>query len=189
MEPVCFYHHPMSFHNVSAAMVDLTLEPRALLVALINSGNPDNVLQVSDVDFGEPQAIDEQNRNTSIVLTAKADSPWDTYQVFYYNRMNLGVDVIPSLSNEFTYVEDMTEQDVLDLINARYGINLTTDECTVSEIEGPGEITVTAKSTALNYIGSAAIVLTGDGPVKIPLDEAFPNNILDGLTYVPPVGD
>ncbi len=166
-------------------MIDLTQPPRQVLADLINASN-DEKLQVSDVDFGVPTANTDHSRNTKIVVTAKATSPWDTYQVFYYNRMDIGANIFSTLNTDFTYVPGMTKADLIGMINTRWSINLTDDDYTMSDLpEGNGTVTVTAKPGSLNYIGSGDVRLIAD---KIPLADAFPNNVLNGLTYTPPVG-
>ncbi|MDH2154119.1 hypothetical protein [Stenotrophomonas sp. GD03657] len=165
-------------------MIDLSLPPRQVLAALINASNTEK-LQVSDVDFGVPTVNSDHSRNTKIIVTAKPESPWDTYQAFYYNRMHIGDDVFTTLNTDFTYVEGMTKADLIAKINERWGINLTDDDYTMSELpSGNGTVTITAKPGSLNYIGAGDVRLIAS---KIPLDVAFPNNVLDGLTYTPPV--
>ena len=168
-------------------MADFTLAPRQILVNLVNATNTFEHLDVDDVNFGTPEPITENSRNTKIVLTAKPESPYDTSQTFYYNRLDLAF-IFSQLSNEFARDSVTTPAELIALVNARFKINLTSEDYTISALpSGAGTVVITAKAGSLNYHESGEIELTEDGPTKRPLAEAFPNNVLDGLTYVSPV--
>lgn len=168
-------------------MADFTLAPRQILVNLVNATNPSENLVVEDINFGTPEVITENSRNTKITLTAKPDSPYDTSQTFYYNRMDLAF-IFAQLSNEFQRSSVSSIADVIAAVNERFQINLTDEDYTASALpSGDGTVIITAKAGSLNYWQSGEIELVSSAPVKRPLAEAFPNNILDGLTYESPV--
>jgi anthranilate/para-aminobenzoate synthase component II len=173
-------------------MADFTLAPKQILLNLINADNPLHQLESADVTFEAPVATPEGSRNTSIVVIPGPFSPYDNRQSFYYNRLDLGA-VFNTLSTVFEKTSEVnTLEDVVALVNARWAVNLTPDDVTLSPFpafEGNfGEshtITFTVRSSSLNFIGVGVITLA-ISVEKIPLDEAFPNNVLNGLVYAPP---
>lgn len=111
-----------------------------LVIDLINFQNRTN-LQLADIVFGVPTApssSDAQGRNTQVVISGTASSPFQGTATVYYNRLSLpllfkygAVGVLDNFS---------TLEEALVLVNRDYGLAITLDELVPSTRNSDGTI-------------------------------------------------
>lgn len=174
-------------------MTDLTLAPKEIMLALINTDNA-TTLTDATLDFGLPTAATGQapTRNTVLTVTAKAGSGYSGSVEVTYNRLHLQTAVLDASGKTASFgLGDATKiKDFIPELNALLGINLTDEDYEdgdLPEFTGtPNEehsVQLVAKQDSLCYIGSLTFTVKGE---DIALSSVLTVTELNGLTYVAP---
>ncbi|WJJ54982.1 hypothetical protein [Xanthomonas phage RTH11] len=177
---------------MSNPVLDFTKAPKQILLDLINAENSSTLtspLTDAQVTFAVP-AVEDGAKNTSLELSSVVGGPYLGQRSVYYDRLDLAA-VLALKSARFEKTDEVTTvAHVIAAINARYKINLTSDDFTATEFPTwelvPNEehtVTLTAKAGSLIFIGTGVVTLYLP---QVALADAIPNNTLSGLTYVPP---
>lgn len=172
-------------------MSDLTKTFSSLLLAMVKAANPEETgVTEASYSFGAPSADATQaGKNTSLTLTAAAQSGYTGTQILYYNRLSLTA--IGATGDLQFDAEGKTRiSDAVAEFNTRFRTNLVagTDytDGDLPDFDGtPGEskqITVTALGGSHVYLDNVIITLK---VATRDLAEVIANNNLDGLTYEP----
>lgn len=181
------------------------LPARDMVYDLINESNPGlpQPLTAAVALLGTPTAITPGGgdyRNTQIKLIANGDSQvYIGKKTLAYRRIDLsalfrGMEIKikkkssrePGSSGSFMY----TLYELLDDINAKYGLSLTTDDFVDASITRSaavgadgyyyGQANLVCKPTSLAYIGSVVVKWESDA---LPFSEVVGNGILDGRSW------
>ncbi len=170
-------------------MSNLTKSTNQVLMDLINKDNPGITLLTSEVTIGNP-AIETGTRNSSIVITADGTGRFLAgSRTLYYNRLSLADrfamgDAVFEKTTEMTSIADLLVQ-----LNTRFALNLVAADFTITpwptwanQPDETHEITFTPNAThkLFNAPGTVTVKL-----FQVSLEQAIPNNTLDGLTYDP----
>lgn len=150
------------------------------LLEMINKENGwhDNPLTLDNVTVGPPTAIDINTRDTQVVISTKKNfMPARGSAIFRYYRRPLA-DTIESDKPIFTDGTYATTHDLLEDINLRYDLNMTTDDIEDNPISGFTH-TVVAKPGSYEWQNSVDIMLK----MGTPLNEVITVSDLDGLHY------
>ena len=166
------------------ALYKMPLE--AILEAIKAQNNVD--LVEAEYVYGNPVVIAEgpEGENTQLTITAKnIQSTYDGAVTVTYKRLDLA-DLATLVSTSIKGYNLATIMDVANRLNKLYGLNFTTADFTdgpAGTVDGVGTVTLTAKATSLNWIGSIEIdVAQGARPLK---DFLTVTN-LPGLNYPSP---
>jgi len=170
---------------------DFTKAPEQIIIDLVNDKNPSLGLTTSLVTFGAPAVYSgTEARNTKLTLSAASGSGYSGDRDIFYNRVAI-TDVPGTRSLDYTVGNAVNVSDLIPEINARYGINLTAADYvdavlpTFTDLQ-PNEtkpFDLVIATGSLVFTGTLSLTLSRN---DIPLTDAIPNNILDGLTYVQP---
>jgi hypothetical protein len=174
---------------------DYTLDEDSVVIDLIRTQNPGQVLTSSLVTFGFPNVnVPSQQfpHDTLIVATAIPGRRYSGSQSFNYNRVPIAEFVDPRLPNQTTFViaNERTLADLLPVINERYDIRLTADKIINHSIpnfqdQGIAEFEVELEIAPNSKVYKDAMVIKLV-PELIPLSAVIKNRHFDGLTYQPP---
>lgn len=173
---------------------DFIKTPKAILVDLINSTNNTNYPPAL-FTFAPPFALDnldESGCDTEIEVYGSVSSTWTGSLRFKYNRVNLS-SIPGNRSTSFAIAVTVDKlSELIPLINARYGINITADdyvEDTLPVIDSDSSVSYTffASSVSLVFKGSLSLTLSRsvDGGILIPLSTLIVNTNLDIFNYTP----
>lgn len=163
------------------------------LIEYVNKANSSN-LTVADVDIGVPSPIAGTwreglvDRNTVVRLTTKETSAYKGTRVVCYDRLDLnGLDLLFGI--KIKCYQPKSTHDLLKPILLRYGIFIDAEDVEDVPIEqtdtGPNYFTLTAKSTALGWLGEVTLESTSGAAV---LGDHLTTLFLPGLNY-PTEGD
>lgn len=143
------------------------------LITLLNEANPTKrPMSVTEVSFGLPQ-ISNGQRNTEVTITAVAGSGFTGERTLFYDRLDLGTNMVASeLYSETAFEID----DILDRYRILTDVAITLDDVTVSDFSGMqfGDaltIAVTAKANSLAWVGEKEISLVLGLPPNV--DEVY----------------
>ncbi|QVD49244.1 hypothetical protein LUCX_174 [Xanthomonas phage vB_XciM_LucasX] len=169
-------------------MSDFTKAPKQIIIDLINVANPGLNLLATEVDFGSV-AVETEPANTSVVLTPTVSGRFTGSPKIYYDRLSMA-EVFATKTAAVEKTDLLTNvDDVISAINSLYGINLTSDDYTISEfptwanvVDEEHTLTITAKADSLIFIDAADVKLF---KTKMDLTMAIANNQLNGLIYEP----
>ncbi|QVD49248.1 hypothetical protein LUCX_178 [Xanthomonas phage vB_XciM_LucasX] len=140
--------------------VDFSQGSKSLLVQLINNLKQTTYTE-QDLLFGQPAPVVGDSYNTVV----RVQYPDHYAEQAYYTRLDLER-LFETLDMSFVDPENLVEtQDVLDLINQRFGFSLGVEDVSLSQldfgnIQHPAQVTMTALSSSLAYIGQSALTLT-----------------------------
>lgn len=171
-------------------MSDLSKSFSALLLEMVKVANPaETTITAAHYTFGTPTVATENGKNTSLVLSAVANSGFTGTQTVYYNRLDLTA-IGATGDLQFDAEGKAKVSDAVAEFNARFKTNLVagTDytDADLPELTGaPGEtqqVTVTALAGSHVYLGNVVITLK---VATRDLAEVITNNNLNGLTYTP----
>lgn len=144
--------------------MSLYKDPLSVILAAITAQNPGVVLVADEYTFGLPQPVTEDAKltNTSLLITAKdLNTPYDGFVTVRYRRLPLSdLTTLVSLSLKANGVTNTLQ--VAELLNAAYGLNLTTDDIVTSPValtNGAGTVTLVAKPNSLGWIGQVDVTL------------------------------
>lgn len=158
------------------------------LIAAINKENG-LALAKADYQFGAPTPLTTPTAavNTEITLTPTGvQAAYDGTVSFKYKRLSLAD--LPTLLGTITLgmYNPTTLLGVAEAMNLAYGLNLTSADIVsgaVSLTDGAGQVTLTAKSTSLMWIGAVTVnVVKGN----YPLNQFVTTLKLPGLNYPAP---
>jgi hypothetical protein len=169
---------------------DFTKGDTQIIVDLINERNAGLSLTPLLVTFGLPTLNATDARNTKVTVTAVPGSGYKNFKSLLYNRVELAV--IPGArSIEFPKGDALKIADLIPEINARYQLNLTTNDFVDGDLPNftgtPNEkldFQLAANADSLVYIGSVTLKIIAE---DLDLAVVIANPILDGLVYVQPV--
>lgn len=150
------------------------------LLEMINRerGWTENPITLDNVTVGTPQAININSRDTQVVISTKNNfMPARGSAIFRYFRRPLA-NVIESDKPIFTDGTYATTHDLIEDINIRYDLNITTDDLENLPIIGDSH-NVVAKAGSYEWMSSVTILLK----MGTPLSEVITVADLDGLKY------
>lgn len=178
-------------------MSNLTLSFETLLHAMVQAKNPDTAasLKVSDYTAAAPSVLDgdASGKNTSIVVTAvQGSTAYTGSQTLKYNRLHIGDDIGATSDLLIDSVGKAKLSDAVADFETKYGIKLEAGkDYTDRDLEpftgAPGEEReelLTILPTSGKYIGTVLLTIKS---ATVDLATVIANNVLDGLTYEPPV--
>lgn len=163
------------------ALYGMPLE--AILEAIKTENNVD--LVEGEYLYGNPVAIEvgPDGENTSMTITAKdVQSTYDGSVVIKYKRLDLA-DLATLISTSVRGYNLTTIMDVANRLNQLHGLNFTTDDFVdgpAGLVDGTGTVTLTAKATSRNWIGTVDFNLS---PGARPLEDFLTVTKLNGLNY------
>lgn len=170
---------------------DFTKLPLEIVFDLLNEQNG-TALTSADVELGTP-TVATGSRNSQVKITARAASEYSGEVVLNYNRLDIqGFTFGTQLTVEAKNAELHSE--VIDLINAKLGINLTEDDYIEAEIpkgfvgaSWTKNIRLKMNPESYVFIGTLSVNIIY---LEIDLIEAIPDNYMAGhLDYLPPTHD
>lgn len=166
-------------------MTDFTLEPKEVVLQLINSDNG-TALLMSQVDFNTPRVNTEVDipRNTEILVFAITGRGYTGQQMMYYDRVPLSDfldgNILSLSKNEAVGVSNLIPQ-----INSILKINLTASDYIDQELpefdspyQEPIEVEIFAKAESYVYQDSFILTLS---PGSMSLEKAVVVKYLGGL--------
>lgn len=180
-------------------VTDFTKSAQQIIIDLVNN---DNTLALTPalVTFGAPTAATvggSITRDTDLTLTAVDGSGYTGSATIHYNRVDLST-VPGSRSTTFPKGDAVNIADLLDEINAAYGINMsnTADPAHADFTDGPlpaftgtpneeHTFQFTADANSLVWENSVQLTVHAN---DIALSDAITTPTLNGLTYVQPAG-
>lgn len=140
-------------------------------------------LLVDDLNFGEPEPGNYDGLNTRIPAMMRPHHKVRGGHIYYYSRHDMqeafatiGLDTVPC-----AVVGDVDLGKVLNELRYRYNFDIDPNE--VIDVQQEGDqysFGVTSKS--LIWLNRLTVTIVE--AYEMPLDVAFPNNVLDGL--IPP---
>ncbi|ECG2576710.1 hypothetical protein EVJ02_24210 [Salmonella enterica subsp. enterica serovar Kedougou] len=154
----------------------MALTSKQKLLKLINlENNISPPLTFSDVDIGEPTGT---GVDTQVVLTSKLKGDESTQLTLTYHRRNLP----DYLTGDLVFGNDgvVTTADLLNAINAKYGLNILPADIVDAKVEGLSHV-VTANEKSYEWVGN--VTLTLQEPVD--LATLLPNTELGSLVTYP----
>lgn len=168
-------------------MIDYLNKPgKELLLDLVNDDNK-STFTFEQVSFGPPVVVsmNQDERNTSCVVTADPTSPWYGSTPIYYERLffeRMFVDQDVEASSD----EVQNDAQLLAALNAEFGLEMQPTDVTITGTYPrpghKGEVTVTAKPGSYVYLGEFIVTFVGN---KIQLIDYITHKVLDGLNYIP----
>jgi len=160
--------------------------PKQIIIDLINDANSGLGMTSAEVELSAPGA-GNGTLNTSLVVTPAAGSRFSNQVTVYYNRLGLAAVVATQDGRIEAIAESYTAADVLDAINAKYNLLITSDDIEDLVLPaiptvpgGEATLTLTAKAGSLIFTGTAEITLFVD---TVDLEDAVLVTDLDGLHY------
>lgn len=138
--------------------------------------------------FGNPVVIPTgpSGENTSLTITSKdIQSTYDGSVPILYKRLDLA-DLATLISTSIKGYNLVTIMDVANRLNQLHGLNFTTDDFEdgpAGTVDGNGTVTLTAKATSLNWIGTIEFDVTQGAR---PLATFLTVTNLPGLNYPSP---
>lgn len=166
------------------ALYQLPLE--AILEAIKTQNNVD--LVEAEYVFGNPVVIPTgpAGENTSMTITAKdIQSTYDGSVPIKYKRLDLA-DLATLISTSIKGYNLDTIMDVANRLNQLHGLNFTEEDFTdgpAGTVGGNGTVTLTAKATSRNWIGTIDFTVTQGAR---PLGDFLTVTNLNGLNYPSP---
>lgn len=166
------------------ALYQLPLE--AILEAIKTQNNVD--LVEAEYVFGNPEVIPvgPAGENTSLTITSKdIQSTYDGSVPVKYKRLDLA-DLGTLISTSIKGYNLDTIMDVANRLNQLHGLNFTTDDFDdgpAGTVDGNGTVTLTAKATSFNWIGTIDFVVSQGAR---PLGDFLTVTNLNGLNYPSP---
>lgn len=166
------------------ALYQLPLE--AILEAIKTQNNVD--LVEAEYVFGNPVVIPTgpAGENTSMTITAKdIQSTYDGSVPIKYKRLDLA-DLATLISTSIKGYNLDTVMDVANRLNQLHGLNFTEEDFTdgpAGTVDGNGTVTLTAKATSRNWIGTIDFTVTQGAR---PLGDFLTVTTLNGLNYPSP---
>ena len=130
-------------------------------------------------------------QNTSVTLTSDGTGRFLVGdRTVFYNRLSLA-DIFATNSDPIEKTDELNSvADVIAVLNVRYGLNLQAADFTISDwptwVYQPNEthtLTLTPNASHLVYNAPGSIQIR---LLQVSLEQAIPNNSLNGLTYTPP---
>lgn len=157
-----------------------------ILAAIITKNPEASVLDNSEVVFSLPTANNDVLRNTKITISAADGSPFSGSVEVFYHRINLSElgDIDVQSATIFT------PANIVASINAQFNTELTLADIETftipsMKIEGDvSEITITAKTNALGWLGSTDIFLGLNIPPNMNAFNEFVSEILPANGYL-----
>ncbi|MNQ00181.1 hypothetical protein D3C85_128240 [compost metagenome] len=179
-------------------MAIITKTAKAMLIDLINEGNPQLPFPITEVDFefGVPEviAVLPNGHNTKIRVSSKPSSPYVGNVVLTYRRLTLSYifrNMVPEVEQWFTNSKVLNGTEVTTLYNllpqysAKYGIVLEQSQFndfslnTYNGVRGD-LFSLTAKATSWAYIGSVSFKWTNG---EQTLQSLLPVDTIVGRLY------
>ncbi len=165
-------------------------DPKTVLLETIEQRN-NITLDPVDYDFSEPVPVSPPPGssavyNTAITVTANnVAAPYQGDYDFYYNRLDFAE--LESMVDFYIRSPGVaTSHDVIDPLNRRFGLSLTTDDIELLDTVDMGgyyEVLIKAKTTSIGWIGEATLRLSEGG---LDLGDFIFNTELGGLQYPTP---
>lgn len=153
--------------------LDITKPAVEILMDAINAENRSSY-DYNDFVFGTPEvaSLPKSDINTKLLLTPKVTSAYINSREIFYRRITMQ-EIYESSQIEINVGARLLLSDVIDEINAYYGINLTDDDYVDQTLpqassQNPGaRLTVILQATAdsVLFTGSAEIILNEPAPV------------------------
>lgn len=176
-------------------MSDLTKTFPVLLHEMIKAANPVTAVDLLSTHYTRGAATvsaEQPNKNTKLTLTAVADSGFANTQDVWYSRLDVLDDIVTTGNRNFDAEGKTKMSHLVAEFNSRFATKLEAGvdytESDLPEFTGaPGEektVTLTILSTSYIYLGEVDLILKA---ATRDLAEVIANNVLDGLTYEPPV--
>lgn len=193
MEPTYYGGTPINDFYGEIPMSDLNKSFPVLMQEMVKAANPVTAVDLlaSHYTIGAATpSTEKEDRNTKSTLTAVANSGFANSQDVWYNRLD--VEAIAATGNRNFDAEGKVKlSDLVAEFNTRFATKLTagvdyTDGDLPEFTGAPGEektVTLTALPASFIYLGEVELVLKAK---TRDLAEVIANNVLDGLTYVPP---
>lgn len=169
---------------------DFTKPPEEVVIDLINYDNGKNFAP-GMLFFDAPVKIPKSPpvyRNTQLRITATVLNRLKGSATVYYNRIDLAD--VPGLRGVHFEVPNDTVKlsDMISLVNARYGVNLTgadyVDGVIANLSDDFTEVDLVAKDASLVFIGKVTLIVRHRSNA-IPLPSAVPFQFLDIFRYTP----
>lgn len=152
-------------------------------------------LTPGEVVFGKPVAIEnEPDWNTKLLCTATLDSPYIGSVNLLYARLDI-VALFKNIKVNLDVQEATTTTDLLDRLNARYGLGVTSADIVPSPVAPLSSDTpsvnaeITFADSCLVYFGTLAVTVGPDVEVGERLSTVVLQTELDGLHYPDPDTD
>lgn len=170
--------------------MSLSKKSQDLILDLINAANPqmDEQLSFDIIEFDEPAVNTDEDRNTAVLVSAKADTKYAGEVTVKYDRLD-----IQKLFTDAGYpIVEVNAKGILNStgllaeLNETWGLALDEDDIVAEALptELPADYTLKIKPTSFAWLGELTMKL-GDG--KPQLSEIIIQTVLDGLKY--PTGD
>lgn len=159
------------------------LTGQQLLTAMVNAANPTHKQwTAAELVFGSPQVNADATHNTVVPVSAVDMATYTGSRELFYNRVSLA-EIPRGETAAFELDQETTTTAVAALLRTKYKVNLDPDDVIAEPLtpDDSGEYAqiIRAAPNSLKWNGQITVNLT---PRLIPLDEALPNNRLDGLT-------
>lgn len=165
-------------------VVDPTLPSAKLVYGLINHDNQSHAIGPATVRLGVPRDNSQPSvpRNTELMLQGLPPAMIGQ-QMVYYNRLSLAeyLQHVTPLPVRSDVVDSM--HDILDVINATYGLAFSKAEIVDSPLDFRNKTTnlLTVVGTCLAWRGQVPVQLT---PNRQPISSGVKTNILSGISTV-----
>lgn len=164
--------------------------PKDILIDLIKEANPDLPINLTATNCVLDKAVAKDGTVNGVVTDTECrvrgvdKEGWSGVMYVQYNRLQLQRFFF--VNNSFQSFNARTIHDALPVINQKYGLNLTMADVQPTVLNNPGvpnynqNVTITARTDSLMYLGSAALQLRRGVPF---LNEAVTVTSLDAYRH------
>lgn len=174
----------MAEETISLAEEPPASQAQQELLDLINSSNSTDV-KIDDVEITALEPANFADRNTKVVIRAKANTSFSGAQEFYYNRLALSqLGYLGIVTNE-----QLTVEKLLQIISSQKQIALLSEEfedivIPVLEAGGIGRAVLRSKAQAIKWHGEAEVDIAFGLPGNLDAFHTFLHVTLPSAGYL-----